>query len=99
MIKRIIAWVKYLRLKDLTGKVFYNKEVNRFFQVKSCDSNGVLCSSFTTFYESAMTVILRQHLSYDYIKASIEVVNIDHFPYAHLHKSVNAWEVLNAPEY
>lgn len=59
--------------------VYYSSEVNRFFQVKSIADDYYICGGFTKYYSDSISNIQRQKLSYNFLKKSVSVKQVDKF--------------------
>lgn len=64
------------------GEVRYSPQVNRFFQVRAIHDDYLVCGSFTTYYETAMTIATTQPLSHDFVASTEAIAAIDKCPYA-----------------
>ena len=88
-----LLWAVYTFLTPYEKPIFYSPQVNRFFQVKFTQDNGLLCGGFTNYYHDAITGIERQVLSYDYVWKCQRVNAVDKFPAAELCPIVKSYKV------
>lgn len=86
-------WKVKTFLNPYEQPVYYSLMVNRFFQVKFAQDNGLLCGSFTGYYSDSRTNTQRQVLSYDYVWQCEKVEAIDKFPNAEICPIVKSYRV------
>lgn len=75
------------------GKLYYDKRVNRVFQVRAKASKGFLCSDYTRFLSDAQTTISTMQLSGKYIKRCKRIINYDKCPFIEADEAIGSWRV------